>query len=317
VARNVLRAGRIEERNGVNEIHTAGARTSAWRANASLALAGCLWGTGFLFGKIAFREMSVSENVSYRFLFGCAPLLPIAFRRRSFFRVASRRDGWLALAAIVIGFPVQFLIQFKGLQLTTVSHASLIVGTLPVMVALASVPFLHERPGAVEWLLLLLSALGALLIALSSGNARLAAGPTLAGDFLVLLSMVASTGYILLSKRLLHRYDPLEITAWMILIGTLLIFLCVEPVYAIRFRFSPEIWGAAAGQGLLATTGAYLFWNWGLARIPASRAGVFLNLEPLLGACLGVVVLHETLGMTAMLGAALILGPAVYFSRKT
>jgi len=290
---------------------------STWRANAALALAGCLWGTGFLFGKIAFREMSVSENVSYRFFFGCTPLLPIALSRRSLIREASRRDGWLSLAAIVIGFPIQFLCQFKGLQLTTVSHASLIVGTLPVMIALASVVFLHERLRAVEWLFLLLSALGALLIALSAGNAGPTAGPTLAGDFLVLLSMVASTGFILLSKRLLERYDSLGITAWMILIGTLLIFLCVEPVDAIRFHFSREVWGASAGQGLLATAGAYLVWNWGLAQIPASRAGIFLNLEPLLGACLGVVVLHETLGIAAMLGGALILVPAVYFSRKS
>jgi drug/metabolite transporter (DMT)-like permease len=49
---------------------------TAW-ANASLALAGCLWGTGFLFGKIAFREMTVAENVFFRFLFACLILVSI------------------------------------------------------------------------------------------------------------------------------------------------------------------------------------------------------------------------------------------------
>jgi drug/metabolite transporter (DMT)-like permease len=298
-------------------ISTAEAREGSWRANASLALAGCLWGTGFLFGKIAFREMTVAENVTYRFIFGCTPLLPIALSRRSVFRGVSRRDGWLLVAAIVIGFPVQFLVQFKGLELTTVSHASLIVGTLPAMVAFTSALFLHERLGGIEWLVLLLSPVGALLIAVSSRNSTQTSGPTLAGDFLVLLSMIAATGFILLSKRLLHKYDSLEITAWMILIGTALILLCVEPIDPIRFRFSREIWAAAAAQGVLATAGAYLFWNWGLARVRASRAGVFLNLEPLLGACLGLVVLHETLGMLAIVGGAMILGPAIYFSRKS
>jgi hypothetical protein len=48
---------------------------TAW-ANASLALAGTLWGTGFLFGKIAFCQMTVPENVFFR-LFACLILIPI------------------------------------------------------------------------------------------------------------------------------------------------------------------------------------------------------------------------------------------------
>ena len=82
------------------------------------------------------------------------------------------------------------------------------------------------------------------------------------------------------------------------------------------FHFAWKMWSAAAAQGLLATAGAYLTWNWCLARLPASRAGVFLNLEPLVGSILGVGLLHESLGLAAMLGGAMILGPAIYFSRK-
>jgi drug/metabolite transporter (DMT)-like permease len=37
-------------------------------------------------------------------------------------------------------------------------------------------------------------------------------------------------------------------------------------------------------QGILGTTAAFLLWNWGLARVAAARAGVFLNLEPLVRA---------------------------------
>jgi len=41
---------------------------------------------------------------------------------------------------------------------------------------------------------------------------------------------------------------------------------------------------------------------------------VFLNVEPLVGAMLGVLVLHERLGLTAILGGILIIATAVYFS---
>jgi drug/metabolite transporter (DMT)-like permease len=291
---------------------TSARRNTLW-ANAALATSGCLWGTGFLFGKIAFREMTVSDNVCYRFIFGCTLLLPILLRKKKFFRGSDLR---LLLVASFIGVPVQFLLQFKGLQLTTVSHASLIVGALPVLLALSSVWFLHERLNRVEWIVLFISPLGVLTIALSTRNSSNASGPSLTGDLLVFISMLAATVMILLTKRLSANYDSLQITSWMLVLGCVELLVIVECMHPIGFHFSRHIWLAAAAQGVLATAAAYLCWNWGLAHVPASRAAVFLNLEPLLGTFLGVMILHETLGPMAILGGAMILGPAIYFSRK-
>ena len=47
-----------------------------------------------------------------------------------------------------------------------------------------------------------------------------------------------------------------------------------------------------------------------------SHAGIYVNLEPVVGAILGVCVLHEKLGIVALVGGALIVGAAVYFSCK-
>jgi len=60
---------------------------------------------------------------------------------------------------------------------------------------------------------------------------------------------------------------------------------------------------------------ANLLYNWGLAHFDASRAGVYLNVEPLVGALLGVTMLGEQLGPSAALGGALIVGTALYISR--
>jgi EamA-like transporter family len=59
-----------------------------------------------------------------------------------------------------------------------------------------------------------------------------------------------------------------------------------------------------------------VLWNWGLKRVPASQAGIFLNLEPLVGVILGVSLLHEQLGIMALAGGALIIVGAVHFSYK-
>jgi len=58
-----------------------------------------------------------------------------------------------------------------------------------------------------------------------------------------------------------------------------------------RVHFSFHTWLAVIAQGILAMAAAFLFWNWGLARISETRAGVFLNLGPLVGTLLGVLIL--------------------------
>ena len=140
--------------------------------------------------------------------------------------------------------------------------------------------------------------------------------PTLQGDILVFASMFAALVMILITKRLIAAYGSLQVTAAMITMGTIILLIWIEATHPLRFHFSPRIWLAVIAQGVLATTAAYLFWNWGLARVPAARAGVFLNLEPLVGTLLGMVILQERLGALGSVGGVLILVSAAYFSRR-
>jgi drug/metabolite transporter (DMT)-like permease len=286
--------------------------TSRVTATVALALAGSLWGTAFLFGKIAFREMSVSTNVALRFCFGSLVLLPLLFRPARRF---ARHDFWTMLLASVVGIPLQFLIQFKGLALTTVSHASLMVSTLPILLALSAVFFLHERLRSFEWGVLLLSTLGAVLISVSKTSQG--PQPSIRGDLLVVLSMIAAVFLTLLTKRLMETYDPSYVTASMILAGTIFLVAWTAIFERPRFTFSARAWLAVAAQGVLATAMAYILWNWGMARLPAAKAGIFFNMEPLVGTLLGVLVLNEKLGGLTILGGAMIIGGAVYFSTRT
>jgi drug/metabolite transporter (DMT)-like permease len=258
--------------------------------------------------------MSVTENVAFRFICGSIVLLPFLLKNWRPFR---GHDLRMLLLAGIVGVPVQFLVQFKGLQLTTVSHASLIVATLPMLLALGSAVFLRERLTGMEWATLLLSALGAVLIALSNRPSASEPQTTTGGDILILISLLAAVVMTFATKRLVDRHDSLQVTAAMIIVGTVFLLVWAELWEPLRFHFSPRTWLAVSAQGVLATAGAYLFWNWGLARMPASRSGVFLNLEPVVGTLLGLFLLHERLGPMAILGGVMILGSAVYFTRRS
>jgi drug/metabolite transporter (DMT)-like permease len=54
-----------------------------------------------------------------------------------------------------------------------------------------------------------------------------------------------------------------------------------------------------------------------MTQVPASQAGVLLNMEPLIGSLLGVLILHETLGPSARLGGFLILAAALVITTRS
>jgi drug/metabolite transporter (DMT)-like permease len=280
------------------------------------ALAGCLWGTGFFFGKIALTEMGVAHMVLYRFLFACVALAPLGWRYPARFSAAEWR---VLLLASFLGVPVQFLVQFYGLSLTTVSHAALMVGTMPVLLAVAASLFAHERLDVVGWAALLGSTVGVALIVLGGTPATSdGRGPTIAGDLLVVLSLVIALGWILLNKQLMERHPPVVVTAYGLLSGAAMLAGVVlatrgaPPVHGVSGR----VWLALAASGVLCTACTTLLWNWGIYRVPASRAGVFLNLEPAMGSILGIQLLGDRLGPLAWVGGGLIVAAAVTLTTR-
>lgn len=288
---------------------------TTWLGYAACAGAGSLWGTGFYFGKLALAEMTVSHMVLYRFLFAAIGLLPAAILNRA---RLTPREWRLLLAASFLGIPLQFLIQFKGLSLTTVSHASLMVGTMPVILALGATLFAGERLDGIGWLALIGSTIGAALIVLGGTHSSSGHGPTLAGDLLVVLSLSIALGWILLNKKLLAAHSAIVVTAYGILAGTAMLLpwvLAVDGPPPV-LHVSTRAWLALAASGLLCTATTTLLWNWGIHHVPASRAGVFLNLEPALGSVLGVELLGEHLGPYAWIGGAMILAAAVTLTTR-
>jgi drug/metabolite transporter (DMT)-like permease len=308
----------------------AASRRLNWLGYGACAMAGCLWGTGFFFGKLALREMSVGHMVLYRFLFASLGMLPIVWTARSRRKFVhspeeskspmwTRREIGTLLLASALGIPIQFLLQFEGLARTTVSHASLMVGTMPVLLALGATIFAGERLDWVGWIALAGSTIGAGLIVLGGHEAGAGgSAPTLTGDLLVVLSLVIALGWILINKSLMLVHGPLAVTAYGILAGTLMLLLWVVAADGLPpvARVSTTAWLALAASGVLCTATTTLLWNWGIHHVPASRAGVFLNIEPALGSLLGVELLGDKLGPFAWVGGGLILAAAVTLTAR-
>jgi drug/metabolite transporter (DMT)-like permease len=254
--------------------------------------------------------------VFYRFAFASLGLLPLLITHRPKFNASEWRT---LLFASFLGVPLQFLFQFKGLSLTTVSHASLMVGTMPVILAVGAVVYAHERLNTLGWISLALSTAGAALIAVGAHHDASGKGPTLAGDLLVVFSLFIALFWILFNKRLMERHNHIVVTAYGVIAGTLMLGLYVPFAYGLPpvHGVSWKAWAALAASGLLCTATTTLLWNWGMTQVPASQAGVLLNMEPLIGSLLGVFLLGERLGPLAWVGGLLILTAAVSLTTRS
>jgi len=267
-----------------------------------------VWGSAFAFGKLALRDLTVSQLILLRFTLASLALLPLIIRSHAW---PERSDLPRFVLTGILAVPVTFLLQFQGLVLTTIARASLIIGSIPPLLALGGSVFLGERLGRRGWLAIGASVLG---IAVITGSP--ASGGSLPGDGLVLLSCIVSAIWVMLNKRLSEKYGALVATAYLLLIGT----IAVAPITLIqdglpRMALPLSTWIPVLVLGLFCTALPFILWNWGLERMPASRAGVFLNLEPLVGTLLGVTLWHDALSPGLIVGGALVIGAALAAAR--
>jgi drug/metabolite transporter (DMT)-like permease len=220
----------------------------------------------------------------------------------------------------VVGFAAAYALTNWGLVRSTATNGSLLIVVEPIAMLLLAPVVLGERLRPREAAGAALALGGAVLVVVN-GIPGLTSRvvPYWRGDLLLILSGVAFAAYSLIGRDVLARQSPLPVTmrslAWG---GAALLPLAAGEWLGGR----RPVWTASAVIGVLylgvVLTGlAYVVWNWALQRVAAARAAVSLNLQPVVGAALGVLLLGEALtpfavagGLAIAAGVWLTLGPA-------
>ena len=288
--------------------------TNRRHAVAALIAAGLLWGTTVPLSKLALEWLPPGWLTVVRFSLAAAVLLAVAGRRsgrRTAQPHAAAQGSALRAAftpAVLIagafGYGGSVMVQNAGIGRTSVTHAALLIGAVPVLVAIIAAVWYRAVARPVAWFGFAVSLGGVGLVTTGSGGG----GATMAGDGLVLASLLLSATVTVAQGRLLAGRDPIAVTAVQFLgaaLGSL-------PVAAV----SEGVPAAPAGAGVvlavvaLALAGTLLpftLFAFGQSRVSAEVAGAFLNLEPLVGAIAGAVVFGDPVGLVQAGGGAAIL----------
>jgi drug/metabolite transporter (DMT)-like permease len=272
--------------------------TDRRRAVAALIAAGLLWGTTVPLSKLALGWLPPGWLTFVRFGLAAAILLAATRdRARAVFTPA-------VLASGAIGYGGAVVVQNAGISRTSVSHAALLIGAAPVLIAVIAALWQRTVARPVAWAGFALSLAGVGVITTGGGGG----GATAGGDGLVLLSLVLSATFTVVQGRLLRDRDPVAVTAVQFL-GAALAMLPVaavtEPVPALPT--SPGVVLAVAGLAVGGTLLPFTLFAYGQSRVSAEVAGAFLNLEPLVGAVAGVVMFGNPAGPVQVAGGAAIL----------
>jgi drug/metabolite transporter (DMT)-like permease len=263
-----------------------------------LGLAGLCWGIGFPMAKLAMRETDAAHMVLLRFAVAALAALPFVVRRAD--TRALLRSPSVLLAGLLLG--VAFLVQFEGLARTNVTLSALLVGAMPALVAL-SAPFIGEKVSRVSWAGVAAATLGAALIAGKPDGAGTPLGVALAlGSLLIFLA------WLQVLRRAPPSPTPMALPAATVIVAALTILPIVLVMHGPpKLDLGPVAWAAIVGQGLLSTLVATAAWQIGSARVPSASAGVFINMEPVIGSAIGVLLFGDRLTVALGLGGLLII----------
>jgi drug/metabolite transporter (DMT)-like permease len=263
----------------------------------ALAAAGTLWGLNLPLTKLALGWLGPGWLTVARFLVA-APVLALVGRR-------GLRDALTAriVASGAIGFGVVIVLQNAGIERTSVSHAAMIVGAIPVLVALIAAGLGQTATRPLSWAGYAMALIGIAFVAGAGGG-----GASPHGDELVLGSAVLSAAFIALQPGLLAGRDAAAVTAVEFTGGALV----AVPVALLTggMPHGPTTAVPAVALAALALAGTPLpFWlfAFGQARVPAALAGAFLNVEPVVGAAAGWLALGEPAALGQLVGVAAVL----------
>ncbi len=281
------------------------------RAEVVLVLANIVYATSYVATRLTLNDIPPSALALTRLVIGSLILAPLAFvLRKSDAPAFSRADRWRIFWMGALGFAGAFALSHWGLARSTATNGALLITAEPITLLLLAPLLLGERLTVREKVGAGLALLGAaVVVANGIPGVSQALVPHWRGDLLLILAGVAYASYSLIGREILARHSSVSVTAGSILWGaaTMLPLALLERATGAVPRLTPVAIAGILYLAVVITALGYLAWNYALERVPASRAAIFLNLQPLGGALLGVGVLGEPLTLYIVAGGALIL----------
>jgi drug/metabolite transporter (DMT)-like permease len=274
--------------------------------------ANVVYGTSYVVARVTLEDIPPAMLAFSRLVLGALALALFSRGQPTASQSGADRRAiaWMG----ILGFAGAYACSNWGIAHSTATNAALLITVEPISMILLSPWYLGERlsrRGAIGAILTIVGAAVLVVNGIPGVTEKLV--PHWAGDLVLVVAGVAYASYSLLGRRVLERHAALGVTIRSLVWGAaaLLPLAGLEWVSGARPVWTvTAVWGTLYLAVVITALG-YVVWNWALARVPAPRAAIFLNVQPIVGALLGAVVLGEAITVFTLAGGVLVIAGLV------
>lgn len=277
---------------------------------SSLMIVLCMvWGLQQVILKMAASDISPLMQIALRSGLAALLLLPLVLLDQKSQLMNPKNVKAGALVAVL--FSLEFFLLAQALQLTSASHAVVLLYTAPIFVALG----LHwklpsERLTLLQWTGIGIAFIGIVVtfIRPQQIGVNTFQQQMLWGDLYALAAAIAWAATTVTVRLSSLAQAAVTQTLFYQLAGSFILLLGLAFFMGQAFvQWTPLVMGSLAFHTLIVSFASFLAWFWLLRNYLASRLGVFSFLTPLFGIIFGVWLLDENIEANFIFGTALVL----------
>ncbi len=269
--------------------------TTRGRAELALFATTFIWGSTFVVVKAGSGDISPSLFIAARFGIGALVFAVFLFPQ---LRTIKRST---VIKSVILGamLGTGILLQNNGIYLTTASKSAFITGLMVIFTPLAQLILERRPPKAGNIIGIVIVTYGLYLLTSPTGS------ELNTGDLLVLISALIFGVYIVYLDIFSKEENVLHVSFIQVSVTTLTALLVV-PFETIVFEPTARLLGSLLYMGICATVfTTYVQTRYQKDTTP-TRAVIIFTIEPVIASVLAYFVLGEMLGLTGIIGAALI-----------
>lgn len=277
-----------------------------FRIYGAIILAMIFWSLSFIWFKQANVNYKPLTIIFLRLVFAVV-MLSLYLLFKGEFSVIKKEDRkWFLLLAVFEPF-LYFIGESTGLTYVTSTTGSVIISTIPAVVALAAWLFFRERLRLINYAGIILSFAGIVVFVLDGTGAL---SFNIKGLLLLLLAVFSAAGYNITLGRLVGSYSPVFIVNVQNIIGVILfapIFILTDFSNFFSSSHSLSSLLPVLELALFASCGAFILFGWSVKQIGVARVNPFTNFIPLFTAVFSFFILGNTLTLQNITGMIIVI----------
>jgi len=279
------------------------------RAYIYLLLTTLFWGGNAIAGKLAVGHISPMILTVGRWGLAFAVMLLIGWRSVKA-DLPVLRKHWLLLTLLgACGFTIFNVALYSALTFTTAINVSIEQAGMPMLIFLLNFLFFKLKASGGQIIGLCLTLLGVALTASHGALSRLLSLDLNIGDAIMLVSIVVYSGYtVALRFKPDVHWHSLLVALTGVAFVTSLPFAAAE--FAVGTAIVPDLkgWMILLYVLIFPSLLAQALYIKGVELIGANRAGLFINLVPIFGTLLSIILLGEEFHLYHAVALALVFG---------